>query len=88
MKKLALNIDSLAVESFEVAAADPDRGTVKAYVTTGNQIICECSYDVGTCDYTCANTCGQSCGGGCGTTGGGGTREVTCATGNQIICEC
>lgn len=86
MKKLKL--DDLAVDSFETAANKPSRGTVMAHVTTGNQIICECSYDVGSCDYTCPDTCANSCGGGCGGGTGLCTREQTCATGNQIICEC
>lgn len=92
MKKLALNLDDLSVESFETDPEAPQRGTVMANVTTGNQIICECTYDIGSCDYTCPDTCANSCGGGCGGSGGCGsgfcTREQTCATGNQIICEC
>lgn len=87
MNKLALNVDDLRVESFETAPEMPSRGTVMANETTGNQIICECSYDVGTCDNTCPNTCYNTCG--CGTGGSGDcTNFQTCATGNQIICEC
>lgn len=87
MKKLALKLEELAVESFETAPDAHSRGTVMAHVTTGDQVICECSYDVGSCDYTCADTCANSCNGGCG---GNGfcTQEQTCATGDQIICEC
>ena len=89
MKKLALKLDDLSVESFETAPEATQRGTVLGNQTTGNQIICECSYDIGTCDYTCPDTCANSCGGGCG---GGGTalctNDDTCATGRQIICGC
>lgn len=88
MKKLALNVDALAVESFETGDNLPLRGTVAANVTTGNQIICECTYDVGSCDYTCPDTCANSCGGGCGGGTGFCTNEETCATGRQIICGC
>ncbi|HEX6041140.1 hypothetical protein [Longimicrobium sp.] len=88
MKKLALNIEELSVESFDTGNETPVRGTVAANVTTGNQIICECTYDVGSCDYTCADTCSNSCGGGCGGGTGFCTNDNTCATGRQIICEC
>jgi hypothetical protein len=84
MKKLALKLDDLAVESFEIAPESPSRGTVMAHASTGNQFICECSYEAGTCDYTCGNSCGGGCGGGTGFC----TREQTCATGNQFVCEC
>lgn len=88
MRKLGLKLDDLAVESFETAPETPQRGTVMANQTTGNQVICECTYDVGTCDYTCADTCGNSCGGGCGGGTGFCTNENTCATGQQVICGC
>ena len=88
MKKLALNVEALSVESFDTGADAPRRGTVDAYVTTGNQIICECTYDVGSCDYTCPDTCANSCGGGCGGGTALCTNEETCATGRQIICGC
>jgi hypothetical protein len=88
MKKLSLNVEALAVESFDTGDSPPVRGTVAANVTTGNQIICECTYEVGSCDYTCADTCANTCGGGCGGGTGLCTRDNTCATGQQIICEC
>jgi hypothetical protein len=88
MKKLALNVDDLAVESFETGTEKAPRGTVMANVTTGNQIICECTYDIGSCDYTCPDTCANSCDGGCGGGTGFCTNDETCATGHQIICEC
>lgn len=88
MKKLVLNIDNLSVESFETASGARERGTVQGNVTTGNQIICECSYDVGSCDYTCPDTCANSCDGGCGGGTGLCTSDETCATGHQIICGC
>lgn len=88
MKKLALKLEDLSVDSFETAPERTQRGTVLGNQTTGNQIICECSYDIGTCDYTCPDTCANSCRGGCGGPSGLCTKEETCATGNQIICEC
>jgi hypothetical protein len=86
MKKLALKLEDLAVESFETAPDSPSRGTVMAHGTSAYQFICECSNAVGSCDYTCGDTCGNSCGGGCGT--GFCTEQQTCATGNQFVCEC
>lgn len=42
MRKLALQLDDLAVESFDVAPREGGGGTVRAHETTGNQIICDC----------------------------------------------
>jgi hypothetical protein len=86
MSKLSLKIEELEVESFETSRDEPARGTVMAHETgTFPQIICGCTYDVGTCDYTCGAGCGGT---GTGTGTGPSTRDYTCATGNQIICEC
>jgi hypothetical protein len=85
MKKLELRIEDLRVDSFETDARERSRGTIRGFdsnSTTGNQIICECTYDVGTCDLTCGQTCG------CGTGSGTDTADATCATGNQIQCGC
>ena len=57
MKKLRLEIEELAVESFDVAAAREPEGTVLAHGNT---------FDGGqTCDG--GNTCWDSCDGVCGT---------------------
>jgi hypothetical protein len=60
MKKLALQLDDLTVESFETVAAEREAGTV-----FGEQCTCytNCSCPgVPTCDETeCAGTCGGCC---------------------------
>ena len=90
MIKLNLKLEELTVESFETSEAEPVRGTVLGHETgTFPQIICGCSYDIGTCDNTCGascRSCAQTCG--CTTGTGPGTNDVTCATGLQIICGC
>jgi hypothetical protein len=75
MKKLILDLDTLAVDSFEtVARREPKDGTVFALATTGAEIICHCT-GVDTCDYRC----GSGTGG--GTTGGTtNTHDETCQT--------
>ena len=53
MKKLALKIEDLAIESFETAALAADEGTVIAH---GSKDTCDPA--VGTCfGYTCYETC-------------------------------
>ncbi|HYR08929.1 MAG TPA: hypothetical protein VEQ60_14205 [Longimicrobium sp.] len=49
MQKIALNLDTLAVESFEIAGAEEDRGTVMANQGTLNQ---QCYTRVGSCYRT------------------------------------
>lgn len=70
MKKLRLEMDALAVESFEPAAACEERGTVAAHNPT-NPRAHTCDPLVGTCfGYTCFRTCictGPANPGGCGT---------------------
>jgi hypothetical protein len=66
MRKLRLNPELLAVETFDVGAEGGMRGTVNANATFF------CANSIGTCgvDYTCRrhNTCGfHSCGDQCGT---------------------
>ena len=46
MKKIALNLDVLAVESFETAGVELDRGTVMANQGTLNA---QCYSKVGSC---------------------------------------
>lgn len=77
MKKLKLDLDQLAVESFAATDPEPPRGTVKGYYTApadgcvGSEYPPECysnnvTYCAG-CDYTaewsnCHNTCyAQTC---------------------------
>lgn len=87
MAKLSLKLEELTVESFETAEPLPVRGTVLGQETGSEpQIICQCSYDVGTCDRTCGASC-RSCVQTCGCTSDP-TGEATCATGNQVICGC
>jgi hypothetical protein len=60
MHKLKLDLDLLAVQSFDtVAAGGTQHGTVEAL--QGSVNICLPSYDAPTCPDTCANTCGFSC---------------------------
>jgi hypothetical protein len=94
MKKLALNIEDLAVESFETSEDLAGRGTVRGLESTGFEIICTCDSDNGTCDESCQGGCGtdytcNSCNGTCGGASCGlCSNEPTCATGHQIICSC
>jgi hypothetical protein len=46
MQKIALDLDTLAVESFETAGVELDRGTVMANQGTLNQ---HCYSNVGSC---------------------------------------
>jgi len=102
MKKLHLELDDLAVESFETSNADAGYGTVRGYVS----LRCVTNY---TCDPA-ANTCGQnatcgeyytcyvSCGTDCAVQecgGGGGTGYTwcgsncpDCATEPATFCTC
>ena len=53
MKKLSLEIEALAVQTFETGAAAADaRGTVKAHVATGSGSTCvyHCTFAGDTCD--------------------------------------
>ena len=49
MKKIALNLDALAVESFEIAGMEDERGTVMANQGTLNV---QCYTRVGSCHRT------------------------------------
>ncbi|HEX5871680.1 MAG TPA: pinensin family lanthipeptide [Longimicrobium sp.] len=56
MRKLKLDLDHLAVESFETNAADgAQRGTVRGFNPT-----CENSC-LDTCYYTCGGSCAGTC---------------------------
>jgi hypothetical protein len=78
MRKLKLEIDALAVESFAPADERGDTGTVRAYLTAYYELCyegdtwqgsctCEPTCNAQTC-YTCGTNCG-SCATGCGTCG-------------------
>jgi hypothetical protein len=71
MRKIQLRLDSLSVESFEIAAEGDGRGTVQAFITTVNDF-CTSAGDQQTCarrrtDYaSCQVVCectiaGQKC---------------------------
>lgn len=88
MHKLKLDLDQLAVESFDTNPSDSARrGTVQGFVPTPAAtcfITCPTCYNTcascgGTCDNSCGGTCycsGYTCGGSCG----GTCNEVTCVT--------
>lgn len=73
MKKLSLKLDDLSVETFETAAPEVPRGTVKGQQEEYSPgWLCtspiSCDYgcntrDDGTCPtaYTCRDTCWQTC---------------------------
>lgn len=101
MRKLRLDLDQLAVESFDTAAKEAEKGTVVAeqQCTCLTQCTCPgCPSCDDTCPVTCAYTCddpscGESCYGSCppdyscwDTCAGQYTCESQ--TGHQIICQC
>lgn len=53
MKKLTLDLESLAVESFDTAAGADARGTVHGREATDEYDSCACSLDHDTCKWTC-----------------------------------
>ena len=71
MAKMKLELDTLAVDSFDTTAAEKARGTVFGeQCTCYTNCTCPGCY---TCDNTCANTCDDytclaSCNGTCGDT--------------------
>ena len=91
MKKLNLRLDDLSVESFETAAPDELRGTVRAYGDSSG-----CSYGspaYTACRLSCAYDCGESeectpaCPNGSGGSGGGQTIGDSCDTGCRLSCR-
>lgn len=65
MKKLALNLSELKVESFEITTSSKQTGTIK-----GNQVNCINTSAIIVASKDCQptefeNTCGLSCGGSC-----------------------
>ena len=56
MRKLKLQIDDLAIESFATVTVARDEGTVVGHATQGNKDTCDPA--VGSCfGYTCYETC-------------------------------
>jgi len=91
MKKLTLDFEQLAVESFDVTAdVARARGTVRGqatepascWATDCNQNTCaaSCRTCPETCWDTCGGTCGHSCLGSCDVTCGG------CLSENELTC--
>jgi hypothetical protein len=78
MRKMRLQVDALRVESFDTAAASPERGTVHGHAS----LYWEDCYESETCpgagwpcdptDQSCGGTCYEfTCHPGCGGTAGG-----------------
>jgi hypothetical protein len=64
MNKLKLQIEDLAIESFETAKSAGNEGTVVAHATQGRNYTCDPV--VGTCfGYTCYETCAETCADSC-----------------------
>jgi hypothetical protein len=95
MRKLALDLNELVVDSFDTASVAAGRGTVAARSgTTYADESCNgtCNFtcfpaSCASCDFTCGScascggTCAGSCAGGasCGNTCGGTCDYATCA---------
>ena len=75
MRKIKLDLDLLAVDSFETVTEEAGEGTVLGHEITQNQLVCSnsnasecagscdtgsCSSVLGTCAYTCATNGGQT----------------------------
>ena len=82
MKKMRLDIEQLAVESFGTAGPARPRGTVRGHVPE-TQLYPTC-YLTECGQNTCAETCGNSCHGTCGEATCG---EATCGGATCITCE-
>jgi hypothetical protein len=74
MKKLALNIEDLEVETFSTGSDGTQRGTVQAkswtdwaYPSCGDYSNCGeyCAYTPQSCQYSCNGSCQYSCDGTC-----------------------
>jgi len=90
MKKLALNLDELHVESFGTSSGEPDdRGTIQGRVMgVGTENTCEpqvtCNSTCHTCEESCVGTCydytcNYTCGGVSECVTWGYTCSPTCA---------
>jgi hypothetical protein len=77
MRKMRLDVESLAVESFAPAEQAPGRGTVRGHVSLywedcDVSDTCPGNYPCDPTQQSCAGTCGTTCAPGCGGGGGGG----------------
>lgn len=93
MKKLALNLDELHVESFDTSSGEPDgRGTIqgRAADTENTPDTCDVTCpNNNTCDITCPNTCLNTCQDSCyGTCGAACTWGYTCPPTCADTCQC
>lgn len=62
MGKLKLELDELAVESFDTSATDPQHGTVRGHETDGDPYTCggeTCMGGQQTCWDSCDTVCGS-----------------------------
>lgn len=57
MKKLALNVNDLHVQSFELVAVPNERGTVEAHETDGVCSGLQCTGMLKSCAFTCDPSC-------------------------------
>lgn len=57
MKKLALKLDDLQVESFETDLVEAERGTVEAHATDGVCSGLQCTGVLKSCAFTCDPSC-------------------------------
>jgi hypothetical protein len=87
MKKLALKLDELCVESFDTSLPRPERGTVRAREESP-AYTCGVSC-LGTCALTCWGTCPNSCQGTCYITCNASECIGSCAAtcGNTCTCD-
>jgi len=98
MSKLRLQLEDLAVDSFETTQAPtPTRGTVDAFATVvagtcprrtcgepTDQYTCWYTCDDASCANTCANTCAATCPNTCANTCAYTCDDFTCA----FTCDC
>ena len=58
MRKIRLQLESLAVESFDTTGPRPDAGTVAAHQIV---TVAPCDYESGSCFASCNGTCARTC---------------------------
>jgi hypothetical protein len=83
MKKLTLQLDDLAVDSFTTTSTPDARGTVRGFgdstgCSFGSPNFTACDF---TCEFPCAesNECTPTC-------PGGGTAQTNCGCGTGLNC--
>ncbi len=86
MRKLTLDLDSLAVQSFDTGEDDSLRGTIHGndntvWACTGMDPNCRSNYDATDCMVSDLGTCAATCGSTCGCTGS------ACPTNDQACWE-